>query len=375
MNPSITISPKEIYQETIANIFANTIPLFESSPGIGKSAIIHQVAKDLNLELIDVRLSSYLPEDLNGLPIKRETSFEKNGKTIVKNIAEFIPYSVFPTEDIPIPEGKNGWLLFLDEFNSMSKSVQAAVYKLLLDRMVGQQKLSKYVKIVAAGNTKTDRAIVNTLSTAIVSRVVKYAVSIDAAYTEEWIKWAIKNDIDPSVVGYLSWKKESISTFNPNKEDEPFACPRTWENVSKHFKARTKIEKYYKNNISISVDDMYYRIYGSIGTIANEFIAFTKIYSEFPNIKEIINNPLLVKLPERSEHKYAFITYLAYNIKNYKDNNEAITRIVQCVNRFSTNSPEFVVLFVRMVLQIDISFYNNEEIKKIAINQVNNTIY
>lgn len=375
MDTSITISPKEIYQEAIANIFADTIPLFESSPGIGKSAIIHQVAKDLNLELIDVRLSSYLPEDLNGLPAKKEISYIKDNKTLTKNIAEFIPYSVFPTEDTILPEGKIGWLLFLDEFNSMSKSVQAAVYKLLLDRMIGQQKLHKKVKIVAAGNTKTDRAIVNTLSTAIISRVIKYTVSIDAAYTEEWIKWAIKNNIDSSVVGYLSWKKESISTFNPDKEDEPFACPRTWENVSKHFKARNRIERYFKNSISISIDDMFYRIYGSIGTIANEFIAFTKIYSEFPVIEEIIKNPLTVKIPERSEHKYAFITYLAYHIKNYKDNDEAINKIVQCVNRFSNNSPEFIVLFVRMVLQIDINFYNNEEIKKIAINQVSNTIY
>lgn len=372
MNASITISPKEIYEETIANIFSNTIPLFESSPGIGKSAIIHKVAEDLNLELIDVRLSSYLPEDLNGLPSKKEISYEKDGTIFTKDIAQFIPYTVFPTEDVQIPEGKVGWLLFLDEFNSMSKSVQAAVYKLLLDRMVGQEKLHSKLKIVAAGNLKTDKAIVNTISTAIISRVVKYHVSIDASYTEDWLDWAINNKIDQSVIGYLSWKKENISTFNPSKEDESFACPRTWENVSKHFKAKSKIEKFLKKPIEL--DDMFYRIYGSIGNIASEFIAFTKIYADFPKIEEIIAKPYEVNIPHNSERKYAFITYIAYSIKDYKDDTDSIDKIIQCIDRLSDTSPEFIVLFVRMVMQIDISFNSNSSIRKLAEKQVKNLI-
>lgn len=38
----------------------------------------------------------------------------------------FMPFNIFPLENTPLPKGKNGWLLFLDEFNSAPKDVQAA---------------------------------------------------------------------------------------------------------------------------------------------------------------------------------------------------------------------------------------------------------
>ncbi|MFR7882339.1 MAG: hypothetical protein ACLU5J_13335 [Christensenellales bacterium] len=90
-----------------------------------KSSVDKQIAKEYNLKLIDLRLSCD-PTDLTGLP-----HFEGRKAT-------FSPFDIFPTEYAPIPENKEGWLLFLDEFNSANKAVQAASYKLILDRMVGK---------------------------------------------------------------------------------------------------------------------------------------------------------------------------------------------------------------------------------------------
>lgn len=41
------------------------VPLLKGSPGMGKSDIVKHVAKALNRKLIDVRLSSCDPTDLN----------------------------------------------------------------------------------------------------------------------------------------------------------------------------------------------------------------------------------------------------------------------------------------------------------------------
>ena len=41
------------------------VPMLVGSPGAGKSALIHSVAKHYNLKLIDVRLSQCDPTDLN----------------------------------------------------------------------------------------------------------------------------------------------------------------------------------------------------------------------------------------------------------------------------------------------------------------------
>ena len=44
---------------------AKLVPMLHGSPGLGKSAVIKQIAKNFNLKLIDLRLSQCDPTDLN----------------------------------------------------------------------------------------------------------------------------------------------------------------------------------------------------------------------------------------------------------------------------------------------------------------------
>ena len=97
----------------------------QGSPGLGKSALVRDIAEEKNLKLIDIRLSQCDLTDLNGLP-------KTDGKK-----ATFLPFDTFPLEDDPLPEGKDGWLIFLDELNAAPRSLQCAAYKIILDRMVG----------------------------------------------------------------------------------------------------------------------------------------------------------------------------------------------------------------------------------------------
>ena len=92
------------------------VPMMTGSPALGKSAIVAQIAKKYGLKMIDLRLSQCDPTDLLGYP----TIDKVTGK------AHYAPMSTFPLESDPIPAGFNGWLLFLDELTSASRSVQAA---------------------------------------------------------------------------------------------------------------------------------------------------------------------------------------------------------------------------------------------------------
>ena len=125
------------------------VPMLHGSPGIGKSDIFHQLAAKYKLKMIDIRLSQCDPTDLGGFLALRGDK------------ATYLPINLWPLEDDPIPEGYNGWLIFLDEITSAPLSVQAASYKLILDRMVGTHKLHKMVMIACAGNMMMDNAIVN----------------------------------------------------------------------------------------------------------------------------------------------------------------------------------------------------------------------
>lgn len=46
-------------------IRAQLVPMLVGSPGCGKSQIVHQIAADFNLKVIDIRLSQSDPTDLN----------------------------------------------------------------------------------------------------------------------------------------------------------------------------------------------------------------------------------------------------------------------------------------------------------------------
>jgi MoxR-like ATPase len=110
----ITVTPAEAYKEIVHCIKVGLVALVTGSPGSSKSSLVRQIAKDYKLKLIDFRLSSRMPEDISGYPMRTGDK------------ATFCPFDVFPLETDQIPEGYNGWLLFFDEFTSANKAMQAA---------------------------------------------------------------------------------------------------------------------------------------------------------------------------------------------------------------------------------------------------------
>jgi MoxR-like ATPase len=180
---------------------------------MGKSSIMRSVSNELGLHMIDHRVSTSEPTDATGLP------HFVNGK------ARFAPFDeLFPLQDAPVPVGKQGWMLFLDEFNSGNKSVEAAFYKLILDRMTGQHPLHDQVVITAAGNLDTDRAITSPQSTAMVSRMVHLEMVLSH---KEWMEdVALKENYDSRIIAYLSQFDSHLMDFKPDSKGVPFCCPR-----------------------------------------------------------------------------------------------------------------------------------------------------
>src|SRR5713226_7324319 len=103
------------------------------SPGVGKSAVVRQLAKELAIPLQDVRALLLDPVDLRGLPF-----LGADGR------------SKWATPEF-LPESGSG-ILFLDELNAAPAMVQASCYQLVLDRKVGEYSLPEGWAIVAAGN-------------------------------------------------------------------------------------------------------------------------------------------------------------------------------------------------------------------------------
>lgn len=273
---------------------AGIVPFLHSSPAQGKSSLSKQLAEQFKLKVIDLRLTELDSTDLSGLP------YFNNGK------AEFMPFNTFPLQDTPIPEGYAGWLIILDEFNSANQAVMAAAYKLVLDRQVGQYKLHDKVAMLACGNLESDNAIVNPMSTALISRFAHFNIEINV---DEWLEWASKAGIDYRITSYINFKKSNLYTFKPDAT-EPYASARTWEMVSKVIKDNDEISTLLVSSL--------------IGDgVANEFVQYTKLYHKLPTIKEILSNPEGIEIPDDLATTWAVMSMVTHSIT--VDNHEKLT--------------------------------------------------
>lgn len=315
-NNLLALTPSEAEYAIKVNILANEVTLLLGKPGIGKSSLIKAVAKELGYRVIDIRLSMCTVEDFLGLP------------NFINGKATFCPFDMWP-----VGNNQDKVILFLDEFTSAPKEIQAPAYRLVEDREVGQQKLGPNVRIVCAGNRKEDRAISNTLSTALLSRMDVLEMDSDS---EEFIKNSPKWGMHPLVIGYLSMYPAHINDFNPDRDGiSPFACPRTWYKVSKvipHFK-----------NLGATEEKI---VSGYIGSAkAHTFMGFAKNILKVEKPEVIAQNPLSTPIPTSRDLIYATLcTLAAQSIDDLEENAEAYATYV---DRFPDHS--MILLFYRML--------------------------
>lgn len=306
MSTALTVNPVEAKVLVEDTLKAGLVPLLKGSPGTSKSSIMARIAKENNLKLIDIRLAQIDEVELNGFP---DLSGEK---------ATYKQFDIFPTEGDEIPEGYKGWLLFFDELTSADKIKQGAAYKIILDRMVGQEKLHKSAFCTAAGNLLTDGAVVNNMSTAMQSRLIHINMGVDV---NDWIDWALKSGIDSRIISYLQYKPTHIHKFDPKHQEDTFACQRTWEFTS-------KLIKQWPDSIPASKAPL---LAGTIShAISAEFLAFCRLSDELVKFKDVIKDPKGAHIPSGDAGSmYSTVGMLADNITldNVKDVWPYIARI------------------------------------------------
>lgn len=327
---------------------ANVVPMIHGSPGVGKSAITHNVAKQNNLLMIDHRLSTAAPEDQTGLP------YFKDG------FARFAPFAeLFPLQSTPLPgtymktsriddgaggvrevtklHGEathDGWLLFLDEINSAPKAVMASAYKLILDRMTGQHKLHDRCMIVGAGNLQTDRALTNHIGTALQSRMVHLELRVDPKIWFEDVAYA--QGFDERIIGFLNMYPERLMDFRPDHTDKTFCCPRTWE-----FMNRLITDPEGKPRPVLHSSAALYA--GTITSgVASEFIAYCDNSSKLVTIEQVLADPKNCRVPVEGAVKWATVTHLLHRVTN-----DTMGGVLEYVERYDAS---FRIMFVRALV-------------------------
>jgi MoxR-like ATPase len=185
--------------------------LLLSPPGVGKSDVVRQAAARAGLPCRSLLGTQIAPEDVSGVP---------------RIIGE---RSVFCPPRVLLPEDPKPFCLFLDELPACAPDVQKAFYSLLLERRLGEYPLPPGTWVVAAGNRAEDRALVRTISSALVNRVLVLQIRIDVP---EWLSWARANQVRPEVLRFIEGNPEALLRPVP-REPVPFSTPRAWASLSR----------------------------------------------------------------------------------------------------------------------------------------------
>jgi len=207
-------------------------------PGIGKSTVVYEVARDIAQALkrkfiryeedkaeeilqnpdryfvfVDLRLTEVEPSDLLGVP---------------RDIGSWITYK--PLRWVACLSKCPG-ILFLDELTNVQRDdVLAVSYKLILDRMAGFVPFSEGVMVVAAGNAPEHSMLARNLPAPLIGRVC--ILNISPPTVEQWIEWMDRTYGDAwckRVGAYLMMNRGDLYTPPDSTETlEGYPSPRTW---------------------------------------------------------------------------------------------------------------------------------------------------
>ena len=303
-------------------------PIFVwGGPGIGKSEVIHQIAKNIDAHVIDIRLSLWEPTDIKGIPY-----FNSKENNMVWAQPSELPTSAEAKKHKNI-------VLFLDEMNSAAPSVQAAAYQLILNRKVGQYKLPDNVLICAAGNREADKGVVYRMPAPLANRFIHLEMKPEF---DDWFEWAVENNIHKDVVGYLTFSKKDLYDFDPKSPSRSFATPRSWSFVSELLS-----DDLDENTVTDLVS-------GAVGEgLAVKFMAHRKVASELPNPSEILEGKITEMKSKEISAMYSLTVSLCYELKEANDKkdkkfNDKVSKFLRfMMDNFDT---ELVVMGIKMAL-------------------------
>src|SRR5215470_12724325 len=150
--------------EALGVAVAARVPvLLWGAPGTGKTSAIRAMAGAMGLPCETVIASIREPSDFAGLPI------------VVGGEVRFAP----PAWARRLAEAGEG-LLFLDELTTAPPAVQAAMLRIVLERVVGDLALPSGVRVVAAANPPEQAADGWELSPPLANRLVHLDWPVDA---------------------------------------------------------------------------------------------------------------------------------------------------------------------------------------------------
>ena len=217
---------------------AHQRPLFlVGAPGIGKTAIMAQVAQELGIGLVSYSMTHHTRQSALGLPFIVHRNYQGTEYDASEYTMSEIVASVY---DYMQQTGVSRGILFLDEINCVSETLYPSMLQFLQFKTFGRHRVPDDWVIVCAGNPPEYNKSVHEFDIVTLDRLRK--VVVEPAY-DAWRSYAIDHDIHPAILSFLDLKKENFYSVVSSPDGKRFVTARGWEDLSETIKLFERMGK------------------------------------------------------------------------------------------------------------------------------------
>ena len=252
-------------------------------PGIGKTAIMHQIAQETGVGLVAYAMTHHTRQSAIGLPLITRREYGGQEYSVTEYTMSEIVAAIY---DTMTATGKKSGILFLDEINCVSETLAPAM---LQNKTFGAHALPEDWIIVAAGNPPEYNKSVREMDMATLDRVKNMDISADLAV---WQEYARQHGVHPAIRTYLEAFPDHFYNITDTDRGQLFVTARGWEDLS------CILLSYEEDGETVGSE--FFRQYLQHDEIAHSFAMYYDLFRSFGGGDESLVQAML-RQPEKLE--------------------------------------------------------------------------
>lgn len=259
------------------------------APGIGKTAILEQIAQEMEIALVTYSMTHHTRQSALGLPFIVEKNYGGKAVSVSEYTMSEIIASIYDTMEA---SGKKEGILFLDEINCVSETLAPSMLQFLQYKTFGRHAVPEGWVIVTAGNPPEYNRSVREFDVVTMDRLRVLEVEPDLRV---WKQYAAEKRLHSAVLSYLELKKEQFYCMELTAGGRSYVTARGWEDLS-------EMLLLYEEE-QLAVEEALIGQYVRNQRIAKEFAAYYDLYRKYKRdyrIEDILNGSASPQAVERA---------------------------------------------------------------------------
>lgn len=297
--------------------------LVEGEPGIGKSAILYQLAAEMpGYKPVYLEAQTLDLGDIQMPLVDAETG------------VRFVPNSAFMSDGRPL-------LLMIDELGKAMRPVQNALLRVIHERKLGSYALPDDTIVFATTNLATD-GVGDAIQSHAANRMTRVVMGKPTA--DEFVEYGANHGFAPEILAWVKSSPHSLNSyvddpdnayvFNPKRPARAYFSPRSAEKAGAIVRKREMF----------TPDALIAALAGTVGeSAARDMQAFLTLGDALPDWRRVLDHPDTCPIPDSPIAQQMLALRAVANIDN-----ASVTPWLTYMVRLQ---PEVMALFASTVMK------------------------